>query len=170
MDNCPSEFYNNCKNSMKHCFKCNAMSGTNRGKLLYEPRVDIGDHPHKNYKPTPRPIDTKKSKLVKKALKSESAQIKKVNKAVDKITKVAKGTIGSGRVHGDGDALHLEHRVERKYRSTAKSLTVSSVELAKGKAQKIDVFEIFLAEPKETYYVLNEQTYIDMLAKASLFK
>jgi hypothetical protein len=161
MKNCPINFYNNCSNAMLMCHKC-AAGNCRRTTLFYTPKEDIGEHPITFKKEVEKPKkDLAKSRLVKKALKGEQKQIDKIN---SQIPGTARATLASGRVRHDGDALHLDLRVERKHRKYYRSVTVSATELAKGRKDAIDVFEIFLEDAGRTYYVMPEDTYINLLS------
>lgn len=159
--NCPAKFYNNCLNSQRHCVRCSAFN-SGASKLYYEFVEDLGEHPHKIYLDSIPEVakDGIKSKLIKRSFKGESTQTKKVAKHL-----LASLTAGSGRINHDGDAKHLNtFRVEHKERFKSNSLNVSSAELSKGASQKIDIFEIHLVQPDQTYYVLTEKTYLELLS------
>lgn len=144
---------------MLECRRCKGDSGR-FPKLYYKPIEDLGEHPALAYVPRVRKTkDLAKSKQIKKAYAGEKKQILKV------ANHLAKSTAGSGRFNQDGDAVHLNSlRIEHKERNYSNAVTVSKAELQKGEQQQIDVFEVFLVETNKTYYVLTEQTYLDLLS------
>lgn len=158
MQNCPEEFYLNCNNQLTACHVCCAGNGTTKDPHYYKPLSSNPDLPHPYVPPAKvakrKAKDLTKSREVKTALKREK----------DSVSTLARSTLGSGRFRHDGDAVHLDAlRVERKTRFKSRAVSVSSAELVKGKQQRIDVFEIDLPLCQETYYVLTEQTYQDLI-------
>ena len=156
MDRCPLENYNNCAGAVVDCYRCAAAVPDPKKRILrYDPIDPSILHP---YTPPIKPrkiINQAKSTQVKRALKSEKAAT----------LAIARTTLASGRLRHDGDALHLDSlRVERKTRFKCRAVSVTSAELVKGKQQRINVFEIDLPLCQETYYVLTQQTYQDLLS------
>jgi hypothetical protein len=158
MRNCPEEFYRNCSQQLTSCHVCCAGMGTVKHPHQYQPLSSNPDLLHPYTPPAKvakkKPKNLVKSKEVKIALKREKSSV----------ASLARSTLGSGRFRHDGDAIHLDAlRVERKTRFKSRAVSVTSVELVKGKQQQIDVFEIDLPLCRETYYVLTEQTYQDLI-------
>jgi hypothetical protein len=147
LKNCPEVFYLNCKNANKKCKICDAGRGSSR--LYYDPiEEDDIPHPQKNIlkaEKTEATISKRKSKdkvistVVRKALRKEN---KVLQGLADKAGTDCVFTVGSGRVNGDADAVIGGLRVEHKYRSNSKTITVTPKEWTKGVKQGVDAFVI----------------------------
>lgn len=125
-------------------------------KNLYSPIEDLGPHPFKQQRKQAKAIDKDKSKLIKRALKEEATTA----------GRIARKTVGSGRVYGDGDLVVLENfRVEHKLRTTTKSYSVSAAEYEKGKRQGVGIYAIAV-DNGDTCYFLTEDTFTELLAWA----
>lgn len=165
---CPDEFYNNCGNQIKRCRACAAGGGKPNGKLLYAPIEESEEHPYK-YIPPRKPIkDKKRSQIATKARRNEKQAAERLAK------QVAKLTVASGAVHGDGDAKHelsLDRvlRVEHKQRPPGSTYSVTNAEYQKGLRQQIDVWAISV-QGQETMYFLRESVYAELLTLARINK
>jgi len=143
--NCPSEFYENCRNAIKKCKYCRA---NNRSyPLQYDPYQDIGPHPAASVSQT-------KSKQVKQALRQEHQTVKQLIRT----------TIKSGAIYHDGDIklanLRLEHKT--RYR-TGGAITVTKRERDKGRQQQIDGW-VIKEHDGETFYVLTEKAFQHLIS------
>jgi hypothetical protein len=155
MRNCPDDFYLNCSEALIECYRCVAGLGNLSQRLRYKPINAQIEHPYTTAPAKLKVKDLNKSRQVKTALKREQAAV----------PELARATLASGRLRHDGDAVHLDAlRVERKTRFKSRAVSVTSKELVKGKQQQINVFEIDLPLCRETYYVLTQQTYIDLIS------
>lgn len=148
--NCPTDYYNNCRNQLIKCKQCVAGTGN---KLLFYESIDEGLPPH------PYAKDQQKQRRQKRAKAVEESVLKDI----------AKGTVRSGAANGDGD-IHLlndELRVEVKDRGTRKSWNLTWEEYEKGLKQGIDIFAISVDCPDgktRTIYMLEDQLFNDWLA------
>jgi hypothetical protein len=141
MENCPVEFYDNCL-SAKRCRSC-AAGFKSTGELLYKPKPNSPEnlitHPYAevikqqkedlliNAIPKQK-VNHEKAQQVKSGLKEEKNIIKDLPPALK-----ARGTIGSGRVNGDGDLELMGFlRADSKLRTKASSFTVTSQEYKEG--------------------------------------
>jgi len=123
MKNCPSIYYDNCRNAVYKCNICRAGYGNARAKLFYAP-IDSelcpsDPHPMENINLTSKNPHTK---AIKKGLKEES---KIVNQWISK-------TLKSGSILGDGDIKVGDLNLDVKVRTTTKSFTISNQEYTKG--------------------------------------
>jgi hypothetical protein len=144
---------------------CSAGLGTASNKLLYQPVTGTDPHPYtpeKLLKPK-KVIDRKKSVMIKKARKKETF----VLQDIANIAGVEfKPTINSGAINGDGDGKIGPISVDHKYRTTAKSFTVSRSEWEKGLLQKVEAWVVTIPNPQ---YIEEEDTAV-VMTKAAFIK
>jgi hypothetical protein len=147
--NCPVQFFNNCKNASVKCQYCAAFNPS-RQKNLYEP-INTDDshlevHPYVIQRTERNENKPKKdrviSRRVKQALKDEEEFCKYLQDFVDPNSpdsdSIARCTLASGSIAGDGDIQVLEGliQIDHKRRSTkSKTFALSDVEYQKGKNQ-----------------------------------
>lgn len=153
LKNCPREYYINCSHALVHCKSCSAGKGRPTMRLMYKPINDLGPHPY----------STKGKDRAKQKRQREAKNAEKV--AAETIAKL---TLGSGAVRGDGDFHVLESiRVEHKDRGERNCITVTTAELKKGWAQQIQAFAITYTHPvtqrKRTAYVIDEELMGELL-------
>lgn len=149
---CPSDFYNKCANALSKCRECIAGFGKKGSKLWYVSRFDDDDqqHPWLSQERLKR-VDQKK-KIV-----SESKRIERRQRE-----QIAKATLRSGSLLGDGDAKILKgaFRLETKNRGERKSWNLTVEEYQKGRRQGVDIFGITIKEPstgkEKTMYLIDE--------------
>lgn len=144
------EYYANCANKLKKCKACKAGAGFQR--LFYEPvEPGLDNHPYQ--------VDEKRQKVQRRAKHVEESIVRDI----------AKGTIRSGAVNGDGD-IHLlndQLRIEAKDRGERKSWNLTWAEFTKGLKQGIDIYAISVDCPdgqRRTMYMMENQLFTDWLA------
>lgn len=147
--NCPPLYYTNCL--PQNCYSCAAKTG--RGKLLYKPTEDIGEHPYD--------VKTKASNskaIQKKAVATEKAVVNQLIRL----------TAGSGRINHDGDVKLDDLRIEVKDRGVKKSFALTLTEFDKGLRQSIDAFAVSINRPdtgkREVVYMLTEQMFSELIS------
>jgi len=165
-NNCPDEYFNDCKNAYLQCKHCSAGEGGNT--LKYQPvKGNYRDHPaFKNKKK----IEQKQKKQKKQKAKSNSQRTKKALKEEKQVaSKIVKETLKSGAIFGDGDYSILEGQIQadHKYKSTQKGFSVTSAEYNKGKTQGTNCW-VITNKDKETCFVLTEQAFYSLLATAGV--
>lgn len=148
--NCPEEYYFNCKNQLKKCKSCIAGHGSQQHH--YDPiDSELTPHPHTK--------DRKRQHTLKRAKETE--------KRIEK--EIARGTIRSGALNGDGD-LHLLKgliRVEAKDRGPRASWNLTWKEFDKGRRQGVDVYAISIEGPDKrprTLYMMEDHIFNEWLA------
>lgn len=159
--NCPEAFYINCTSAPSKCRQCAAGSGGLHASMHYTPEEDIGDHPHYMRIVAQRADSRAKSKRGRDA-KQREAQAQQ---------RIAKQTLRSGALLGDGDHLLLsgagDIRQEFKDRGPRKSWNLTWEEFQKGKSQQIGVYAIEIECPdaqRRTLYMMEEGLFTEFLA------
>ena len=146
MDTCPERFRLNCIRYEIECDECGADKGDLSKPLLYKPigeGLKSKEHPFKKLKVeeakrVKKSVNAEKSRIVKRALKDERDRIKSIG---------GRGTIGSGRVYGDGDG-YIEiggerYYIEYKKRFNGKNLMgPTREEVSKGMQQGVSIYII----------------------------
>lgn len=151
---CPVEFYSNCRNAAIKCKSCQA--GKSKEKVLFYDPIDSSLPVH----PVTDSSDRRKRQQVLRQAKAVEQSVK---------DDIARGTIASGSVRGDGD-LHLlkgNLRVEVKDRGDRGSWNLTWKEYEKGRRQGIDVYAISTVCPdqkRRTIYMLEEHTFNEWLS------
>lgn len=100
LSECPEPFRSNCANFESFCHRCRA-AGTGK-KLMYR-AIDSKIEPH----PAERPVDEAKSRMLKRARKSEKKVLREVG---------GRSTRNSGAVDGNGDGVVGDFTIEHKQR------------------------------------------------------
>lgn len=157
---CPSDFYNKCANALSKCRECKAGFGKKGSKLWYVSRFDDDDQEHPWYSEERLKRVEKKKKIVSESKRVEQKQREQI----------AKATLRSGSLLGDGDAKILKgvFRLETKNRGERKSWNLTVEEYQKGKRQGVDIFGITIKEPstgkEKTMYLIDENLLGTILA------
>lgn len=159
---CPKEFYNNCENAIYKCSICRAGNGRPTNPIYYSPIIgnnSLKKSKHPLYHKKPNTDDKKKpnkqiSKYVKSGLKEERRLV----------NRIAKQTVRSGAVYGDGDIdiLDGELKLDSKKRHKTESFTVTKAEYEKGKRQGLDGW-VITNKNNDSVYVLTEETFIRLV-------
>ena len=147
LENCPDEFFNNCKNATVRCSYCSAFNSDQK-TLLYEP-VDYsvtGEHPYKlehvtknNQKKGRKLKNREISRRVKAAFDAESEFCIYLQNYVDPDSTrpdfIARTTLASGSIAGDGDIQILDGLLQADHKnrsSKSKTFSLSGAEYQKG--------------------------------------
>jgi hypothetical protein len=154
LENCPPDFYLNCKNYIYKCTLCSA--GNGKDTLYYKPKQNIGTHPAKVIKTKPV-INKLKSKQIKSGYLKEKQLV----------NQIAKQTIKSGSVFHDGDILIADSlKLDSKLRHKLSSFSVSRSEYEKGISQNLDGWIITNKEgsTEQTVVVLTFESFNKLIS------
>jgi hypothetical protein len=180
MNNCPTEFKENCYNESIKCIECSA--GPYKNNILYyKPIVSKTEHPQtiaarlekveekrKIRQDKSLKKKTNKSKYTKKAFKTEKSIINKINKEVS----FAKTTVNSGAVFNDGDAelTKLKEIFGTKINLDVKTSRVNQDfiltyrEYQKGLGQDVAVWPL-VNNKNEIIYAIEEKLFYKIMQK-----
>jgi hypothetical protein len=172
MDNCPNDFYLNCKNSGRKCKICAAGFRKN-GRLFYDPVDDLGLHPIQKQPELDKGTDQaqaektenqkQQSRYIKGGFRNERKTLRRIRRKVS--PSVIRPTLRSGAVHGDGDYYLLQGilRGDAKRRFKAKSFTLKWEEYAKRGVINHWYITIERDGIEHTVVVLTERAFVDLL-------
>lgn len=152
LKNCPDEYYENCQNQIRACYRCAAGSGSKT--LCYEPIDDsLTPHPHEQV--------LKQQKWRGKEAHRQGKQTEK--KSRQRLAdQLVKETIASGAVNGDADFILSElSQIEHKSR---KSLSITQKEYEKGLKQGVGIWQITHPETNRRVYILTEDLFVQITA------
>lgn len=155
MEKCPPFYRDNCSNYIYKCSLCRAGDGKDSAPLYYKPvEGNRKDHPATRPKKQ-KQIDKKRSHYSKAGYRKEKELIKDI----------AKATLKSGAVLGDGDIELLKGLInlDSKKRHNSSSFTVTKAEYEKGIARRLSGWAITNKEDK-TLICLTMTTFNHLLA------